>query len=218
MGIHEKPVDRGSERGRNACRRFGQELRRARRERGPSQRVVASQVGVSMMQVSRVERGLAPALSIVQSCRLAAVVGLELSLRAYPDGSPVHDARHLQLIAKAVATLKAEGRYAREVPLPIQGDRRAWDAVVDLPGGRIGLEIESVLEDIQALQRRVALKLRDDPSIRLAILVIPRTRHNRHVLAEHRPALMTDFPLQPDSVIAAVTAGLVPAANGILLL
>jgi hypothetical protein len=81
--------------------------------------------------------------------------------------------------------MHAQLRWKSEVPIPITGDQRAWDAVVSGSGqGRVAIEAETRLRDIQALQRRVALKRRDDPSIDSVVLLVAGTRGNRFVLRD----------------------------------
>ena len=59
--------------------------------------------------------------------------------------------------------------------MPIAGDLRAWDAVITLAGRRAGCEAETAgLTDIQALERRLALKLRDG-DVDVLILVVADT-------------------------------------------
>ena len=51
--------------------------------------------------------------------------------------------------------------WRTEMPIPIEGDLRAWD--VALTAGRlsIGVDAETRLRDVQAVDRRIMLKLRD---------------------------------------------------------
>ena len=74
-------------------------------------------------------------------------------MRLYPDGDPVRDAAQLGLLERFRRRLPAGARWETEVPLPIQGDRRAWDALVGLRGRRAGCEAETRLTDLQALER-----------------------------------------------------------------
>ncbi len=60
-------------------------------------------------------------------------------------------------------------------------DRRAWDAVIEGQGWRIGVEAETRLHDVQSLLRRVALKQRDG-AVSAVILLVNDTANNRRVL------------------------------------
>ena len=101
--------------------------------------------------------------------------------------------------------------------MPVDGDRRAWDAVIDVGGRRAGCEAETRLGDVQALERRLALKLRDG-AVDVLILVVADTAHNRAILRAHRDALRSQFPLDGRHVFAAFANGHLPAANAIVVL
>ncbi|HEY4189131.1 MAG TPA: hypothetical protein VGM28_01800 [Candidatus Limnocylindrales bacterium] len=80
------------------------------------------------------------------------------------------------------------------------------------------MEAETHVYDAQALERRIELKLRDDPRARTVLLVASRTRHNRQVVDEHRQSFRGLFPLDGGSILRALGAGRIPEAGGILLL
>lgn len=63
---------------------LGEEIRRARVSAGLSQAAVGRAVGLSYSTIGRIERGIAPRASLVALARVAAVVGLAVSVRAYP--------------------------------------------------------------------------------------------------------------------------------------
>lgn len=108
-------------------------------------------------------------------------------------------------------------RVRIEVPLPIPGDRRAWDVVLDLAPDPMPMEIEARLRDIQGLGRRITLKLRDS-ALEHALLLVSDTVHNRRVLTAYREELRTLLPLDTRQVMTALRAGRTPAASGILVL
>jgi hypothetical protein len=149
-----------------------------------------------------------------------AVVGLELSARAYPGGSPVRDAAQLALLDRLRSRTDPSIRWRREVPLPILGDQRAWDAVLEAPAAptRIAVEAETRLKDVQQLQRRVALKRRDDGSIEHVVLLIAGTRLNRRIVKEHAQALEADYPMSGRAILDALGQARLPTANGLVLL
>jgi transcriptional regulator with XRE-family HTH domain len=60
---------------------IGREVRSARLDRGLSLEEVGRATRSSASAVSRVERGQAPAVSLLKLSRLCAVVGLDLSVR-----------------------------------------------------------------------------------------------------------------------------------------
>lgn len=106
------------------------ELREGRLDRGLGGGDVARAVGISPAQYSRIERGLTDSLSITQASTMLAVVGLELSVRAYPAGEPLRDVAHAALIGRFRASLHSSLPLQTEVPFPSPEDRRAWDVVV----------------------------------------------------------------------------------------
>ena len=109
-------------------------------------------------------------------------------------------------------------RLLREVSVPIAGDLRAWDGRIIGGARNASVECESRIHDAQALERRIALKIRDDPGAGIVILVVNSTAHNRRVLAEHREALRERFPLDGGAIARALRQGQVPARGGIILL
>ncbi len=194
------------------------ELRTARTSAGLSQAVVARAAGISRSHVSRVERGLVRRLSILEIGRLLAIVGLELSARAFPSGDPIRDKAHIELLDRLVQVSSPDIKWRFEVPLEIPGDRRAWDAVGLGRTCRFGAEAETAPNDVQALQRKVALKKRDDSRVQRVIVVLANTRQNRAFLGQHRATLETNFPVAPKAMLAAISGGSDPGGDGILLL
>jgi transcriptional regulator with XRE-family HTH domain len=87
-----------------------------------------------------------------------------------------------------------------------------------LPGRGAPPLCEVHLHDIQAVERRIALKQRDDASAGVVILLLADTAHNRRVLSAHREALRPQFPLDGGAILRALRAGRIPSASGILLL
>ena len=148
---------------------------------------------------------------------IAAVLGLDLPLRTFPCASPIRDAAQLQLLAKLRALLPEDLTWRTEVPLPIERDLRAWDAVVGGPGWRVPVDAETRLRDVQALARREALKRRDDGAETM-ILLVADTRHNRQVLRLAKSDLANDFPIAGTVLLAALSRGERPTGSGILFL
>jgi hypothetical protein len=104
-----------------------------------------------------------------------------------------------------------------EVPLPLPGDSRAWDLVLGIEPDPVPVEAEARLRDLQALDRRCALKLRDSGFARL-VLLVSDTANNRRALEAYREDLRTSFPLDTRQVMAALRAGRTPDASGIVIL
>jgi len=165
------------------------------------------------------ERGQLPSIPLDELNRVAAILGLQPSVRVYPGGIPVRDVASATRLGRFLELVKPPLSYRVEVALPsIQGrpELRAWDAVIYKRLERCTGELEMRLRDVQALRRRVDLKRRDDPSESFLLLVAD-TRHNRRVLAEFAE-LFADLPrLRPSRVRAALDAGQLPP-TGLLLL
>src|SRR5207253_11174737 len=130
--------------------------------------------------------------------QLFALVGLDLSARGFPSGQPLRDAGHVALLGRLQARLAPGLRWRTEVPIvpaSVEGARdfRAWDAVVSGVGWAIGVEAETHVRDVQALQRRLALKQRDG-AMEVVILVLADTRHHRELMSAGGSALRSAFP------------------------
>jgi hypothetical protein len=159
-------------------------------------------------------------VSVTELGAWCAVVGLDLSIRAYPTGDPIRDRAQLQLLERLRARLHPSLRWRAEVPLPIEGDLRAWDAEISgrhpVPW-RARVEAETRIADGQALERRLSLKLRDDPTGHL-ILLVSDTRTNRRAVASIAPGLDALVPLGTREMMAALSAGKDPGHGGIVIL
>jgi len=173
---------------------------------------------MSHAQFGRIERGALATPAIEQLSLACAAVGLKLVVRAYPDGDAVRDAAQLGLLRRFRAVLPAQATWHTEVPLPIRGDRRAWDAVIRFAAREVvAVEAETRFRDAQSVQRRVALKKRDG-GIDRVVLLISDTKANRLALAAAREDLRGQFPLDSRAILAAIRAGRARDADGIVLL
>lgn len=216
MGWKERAVDRGTRQARYAIVTSGREIRQARLAGGLSQRAVGHAVGLSYSQVGRIERAVHPTVSVAQLARIASVVGLDLSVRFYPGPTPLRDAAHLALIARFRARLSPNVTIRTEVPLPLAGDQRAWDAVITGAGEPIAVEAETRVTDVQALERRIALKLRDSGLSRV-ILVVAATRSNSRIVREAAASLELTFPVPGRLTLRALAAGQDPGGSSVIL-
>jgi hypothetical protein len=171
---------------------------------------------MSHASFGRIERGMLGNLNVDQACRTGFAFGLRYSGRLYAEGGPVPDPGQLRLLERFVALLPSLARVDREAPFPIPGDERAWDALVTLDGRRAGCDAETHLRDVLALERRMALKLRDG-AVDILILVVSDTDHNRHMLDEHRHGLRELLPLDGVQVRRSLGDARLPSANAIIL-
>jgi transcriptional regulator with XRE-family HTH domain len=180
-------------------------------------REVSAAVGISVAELSRIERGLAPHVAYETLALIGAAVGLDISIRAFPNGQPVRDAAQLELLRRLRTVLPRGIRVRFEVPLGIHVDLRAWDAAIEAPDWWRPVEAETRLRDVQALQRRIRLKCRDG-RVAQVVLVVADTRHNRHVLRVAADDLAELFPISSRDVLSALRAGREPSGSGILLI
>jgi transcriptional regulator with XRE-family HTH domain len=217
MTTRERKADRGRRRGDGILAELVREFRSARVNRNLSQRAVGHAIGLSASRVSLIERGLHGEVPLVVVAQLLEVVGLELSARAYPGGSPVRDAGQLRLLARLRDRVSPSFTWRSEVPIPGEGDLRAWDVTLERGPLAIGIDAETRLRDIQAVDRRVMRKLRDSRLSR-AILVVGATRTNREVLRAHGAALAANYPVASGAALRALAAGRDPGGNSVIVL
>lgn len=219
MGALERALDRGSRRGTHWLTMLGAEYRIARLTAGASQREVARAARLSRSPYQRIEHAADPNLTVMDACRLAAVLGLDVYIRVYPAGQPMRDAGQARRLNALLSNVATPLRHRTEVPLPRSEERpeyRAWDAVIQGRGERTCVELETRLYDVQSQVRSVRLKLRDDPPDHF-LLVVANARTNRRVIAEF-PELFADLPrLRTANVLAALRRGEHPASGLILL-
>lgn len=194
---------------------LGRELRTARLDADLSLREIARATGISAPQGSRIERGVMATVGIEQVARMGAAVGLDLSARLYPAGDPIRDAAHAALIERLRSRLHPSLVLLTEVPLPIPGDRRAWDAVIRGIGWQMPAEAETRPRDMQALDRRIALKLRD-AGFESVLLVLLDSAANRRLVRSG--AVPSRFVLDGRSALARLAEGRDPGGSAVILL
>ena len=147
---------------------------------------------------------------------------MELSAKAFPVGVPVRDAGQLAVLGPLRARINSELMWTNEVPvieLQTAGsvDHRAWDAGIDGPGVRVRVDAETHLGDLQAVERRIALKQRDgrEPCV---VLLLADTRHHQLVLESAGGALRTRFPVSQRAALRALRNGRSPGGNALIRL
>lgn len=215
MTAIERAMDQARQRARRLLLEMGRELRVARVSRGLSQATVALAAGQTQAQVSRIERGLYPGVTLDALARLAAALGLEPSLKVYPAGQPIRDKAHIALLDRFRRTVGPGWEWAAEVPLPISGDRRAWDRTIKRANMTIGVEAETRPTDMQELGRRLALKKRDGRVDRL-ILVLADTDWCRRIVRLND--LDRAFPIPGRVALKALGEGRDPGGDSVILI
>ena len=193
------------------------DLREARLAAGLTQSSVARAMRVSRQQLSLLERGTG-GQHLVHLARFGSTVGLDVSLRAFRTDAPLRDVAHLRALARAREAIGTRWwMWSAEVPVTSDpSERRAFDAVLERDGLRIGLEVITRLTDAQAQARAASLKQAASGLARL-MLVLPRTRHNTESLRAAASTLVTAFPVDARRCLRSLRAGRVPEGNGVLL-
>jgi hypothetical protein len=182
---------------------------------GLSRETVGKAIGLPRTVVERIEAGTRRT-TLAEYAAFGAAIGQDVRLKGYPAGDPIRDAGQIRLLERLRARLHPSLRWSTEVPLPIEGDLRAWDAVIGDGGWRLPVEAETVLEDLQALERRLMLKQRDagEPHLLLLVAATPR---NRRALAS-APGAFAELTLRTRDVLRALESGAHPDGSGIVLL
>jgi transcriptional regulator with XRE-family HTH domain len=222
MARPSRPLRAGTERGRAIVHDLAREAETARLEHGTTYAELGRALGLGGSQVARVCRGRSPDLSIVRAAQLMAVLGLELSARAFPAGPAVRDRAQVALLERLRARISPALSWRTEVPvieLPESGrrDLRAWDAGIDGPGWSVRLDAETHIGDLQAVQRRVALKQRDG-RVGCVILLLAETRHHAVLLRLAGDGLAAEFPVPARQALRALAAGRSPGGNALIRL
>lgn len=185
---------------------------------GKTTRDVGRAVGMSYTNVGRIERAALPNATVSQLARIGAVLGLDVRVRAYPGPTPLRDAGQIALFDRFRARLSPKLVMRTEVPLQIEGDLRAWDAVIAgfEPGADpLHAEGETRLYDAQAQLRRIALKARDS-GVETVLLVIADTPRNRAAVRAAGQMITDAYPISPRAALAALTAGRHPGGSALV--
>jgi transcriptional regulator with XRE-family HTH domain len=223
MSTRERPVDRGARLALADIRRVGAELRLARTSAGLSLEAVSKAVGISASHIARIERGLVETAGIWQMARIGSIVGLDVRVRAYPGSDPLRDAGQVRLLGRLRASIHQRLSMKLEVPLPGEGDARAWDAwiadFVQAPAGQGGLPVEgeSRITDAQAQLRRIMLKVRD-AGVEDVLVVIADTPANRRAIFAARAIIADSFPISARRALAALAAGRYPGGSALVFI
>lgn len=217
MSTRQRPVDRGARRGTRNLREILDEFLRARVTAGITQQAVARSVGISRAQYGRLERSELPDVGMILLSRIATVLGLDLSAKVFPAGPALRDIGQVRLLERLRVRVAASWQWALEVPMPIPGDQRAWDAVCRNVHVRVGVEAVVRSADSQATIRRAKLKLRDGAADRLIILVAD-TRANREAVRQIRESMVSAFPVSQRRALAAMAAGDRPGGDSMIVL
>ena len=220
MPVRTRVLDRGTSKGRAVVLQLCRDLEEARLDRGLSYAALGRALGITGQQVGRICRGRSPNVTVVRLAQLFALVGLDLSARGFPAGQPLRDAGHVALLERLRLRVAPTLVWRTEVPVVATTigwpDLRAWDAAVSGRGWTIGIEAETHVSDLQALERRLALKQRDG-TVTAVILVLNDTRHHRDLIRSSSTSLRSAFPTSARTALRLLSRGDVPTGNAIVL-
>lgn len=191
------------------------DLRDARLRAGLSQRSVAGALGVSRALVGAWEcRTVVP--GPVQLYRWGAVVGLDVSMRAFPGGSPLRDAGQLRLLDRFRRLVGDAWNWRTEVPVSADPrDRRAFDVVLSRGARRVAAEAIGRVVDAQGQVRPIELKAATSGVDRV-VLILSDSRQSRAAVAAGRPTLEPAFPCPARVALTALRAGELPPGNAVI--
>ncbi len=203
-----------------ARRLLADDLRRFREDAGLSQRAIADIAGIDQSLVSRLERRDADP-SIQTYWRVAAALGADLHVRAYPNTGPALRDRHQVRMGEVVRSL-LHARWTSMPEVAVRRPVRGWIDVVmhDAAAGlAVASEIESTLRRMEQLIRWSAEKAAALPSsdawARLGadgtlprvsqLLLVRWTRANRDAVSDARRLLRDAYPANPADAFASLT-------------
>ncbi len=210
-------MDRADRRTETNLIRVGGELRTARRIAGLTLAQVARVTHISTSELSRIERGKAPWVTIASLNRFAAAVGLDLWTKTYPGGEPLRDIAHLRLTDAFRSLLGPELVVRAEVPIGDPRDLRAWDLTLMEPVGRsCGVELETRLIDAQDQLRRLHRKIAGGGLDR-ALLVLADAPANRAAVQAAAGLLSTTFAIDDIAANEALARGRIPPRDALIL-
>lgn len=196
---------------------MGRELRIARVSAGMTQRQTGRAIGRSASRISRIEAGKVTRVSVLELSMAAAAVGLKLYVTVYPGGRRPLDAPQLALLAAFNARLHPSWRTQLEVPMPIEGDLRAVDEIIQTDTCVCAVEAITRLADVQRQIRAARVKQRDLAADRL-VLLVRGSRANRSMLRAAGSILRDAFPVSTRAAMRAFAAGRDPGGDCLVVL
>jgi hypothetical protein len=192
------------------------EGRRSRLTSGLTQRQVAAAMRCSRQLIGAIENRQLDDVGVLQLARYTAVVGLDLSVRAFPAAPLLHDIGQLRLLDRFRRLVGDGWTWRTEVSVNLDPrDRRAIDAVLVDGRARIGVEAVTRLLDAQG-QARAIIQKQEVTGLGCMLLVLADTRLNRLAADAGAATLDPAFPLGSRAVLADLRARRQPAANGLV--
>lgn len=192
------------------------EIHERRLMSGATQAALAEVVGMSRSLVGMLERDELEDPGVIELARLAASVGLDLSLRAFRADAVLRDTAQVKLLNRLRAECHTSLAWTLEA-MVAPGDPRAFDALIGREPDAAAVEAIARLRDVQRQVRPIHAKL-ETSGLPAVILLIAATKGNRMALREAGRQLRDAFPLGSRAVLASLRRGEVPSQSGILIL
>jgi transcriptional regulator with XRE-family HTH domain len=192
------------------------EIHERRLMSGATQADLAEAVGVSRSLVGALERDELEDPGVVELARMAAAVGLDLSLRTFAGGAVLRDAAQVRLLNRLRAECHPSLAWTLKAPVA-PGDPRAFDALLGHRPNAAAVEAISRLRDSQRQSRPIQAKL-ETSALPAVIPLVAASRGNRVALREAGRQLGDAYPLGSRAVLGMLRNGEVPRQNGIVLL
>lgn len=189
-------------------------------DRSLTQQQLGDVAGVSRTWVGRIERGLEDNIPLREYVLLFAAIGQRLSVRGYPVLDSLRDAASVKMLERFRGRLHPELGWGQEVPMPGEGDLRAWDGMVigrEPAPWRLGVEAETRPRDLQALLRRTQLK-KQDSGVDGLLLLLLRSRYNQDLVRAHEALLREAFPVPGARAMELLKAGRQPPGDALVLI
>jgi transcriptional regulator with XRE-family HTH domain len=194
---------------------IGDELRTARILSGVTQRQVGMAIGTSNSEISRRELGKSRRLTGEKLAVHASAVGLKLWIKLYPLGGGIRDEAQAKYVGAFLRRIGRAWRVTLEAPVPIAGDLRAVDVLLENGDRRLAVEVVTRIGDLQAQTRAAQTKARDIGASRL-VVVVADTHANARALATHARTLVSSFDLDTRRVLRALASGKDPGRDAII--
>ena len=221
MSTRETRVQRGRRRAARLLARTIGELRDARINLGVSQGALAAEVGCTASNIWRLEALEYREVALVRLSEIASVLGYELALTVHPIGDGMRDKGQQAIAERFRALLSDAWQLTTEQLLPMPGDRRSWDLFVRLvgvsEGGRVGVDIESRVHDVQMLVRRTRERERDGGADRI-LIVLSDSAANRRLAPQLREALGPSYATSPRVLLRQLREGKPLTGSGLLMI
>ncbi len=215
------------ERRRHLVRNLSDELRRARLDRGVSQRALSAAAGIDHALLSRIEAGdSTPTLATLTA--LATALGLEPSIKLFPARGPrIHD-RVSAPITDALLSI-AQPRWAPRLEVGVtRPDRGVIDVVLTSRDDIVATEVLGQLRRVEQQLRWAGQKADSLPSATgwpwgaerpcISRLLVLRSTADTRALARGLPELFrAAYPVPEPAAFQALTTERVPWPGHALL-